>query len=450
MDCIKRRLLSVLIALMLFLLALPSVASTYLVDKQGNQNLPVVAGDVVVWEDCSGDNCSIYLHSFSAGETKMISSSKGYQYAPDTDGNYVVWVDRERDRESIVLYEIATEKLTDIIQLNSERRNPKVDYPWVCWSDNRGSKWEVYAYNIESGKAKLVADHHYSASKPENLGLTLDGEQLVWTDHRNLNWDLYGINLKQGKEFPVVVADGNQLSPDLEGKHLVYQDDGDLRWKIRHRALDSGQDKLIGSSTRDQKHPRISGNVVVWQDFREQRWDIYGFDLSKNKEFVISNKQRNQTHPSISGKRIIFMDDRNLRQDLSIVVLGEEELADSTGSNEQPGIKLIVNGQPLVTDVAPVLKDGRVLIPVRAVGVALGVDVDWDAQQQRVVFLTKESSVELEIGKVHALVNDNPKELDVPAEIIAGRTMVPVRFVSQAFGAKVNWEADLQLVEVSL
>src|SRR5690554_7598740 len=50
--------------------------------------------------------------------------------------------------------------------------------------------------------------------------------------------------------------------------------------------------------------------------------------------------------------------------------------------------------------------------------------------------------ISLEIGNVEALVNGNLVVLDVPAKVINGRILVPVRFIAESTGAKVNWDPD--------
>ncbi len=105
----------------------------------------------------------------------------------------------------------------------------------------------------------------------------------------------------------------------------------------------------------------------------------------------------------------------------------------------QQAIRVYVDGRPVNFDVPPQMIQGRVLVPLRGVFEQLGATVDYDARTQHIVAVRQSQTVELTIGSRQAHVNTVPKLLDVPAFTINGRTMVPLRFVSEALGAAVQW-----------
>ncbi len=445
--------------LFILTLAVPATASEYLVNKNGNQENPVAAGDIVVWEDDSMDISSIYLHNFSTGETKRISEQGSRQYSPHTDGQYVVWIDNKSGEQHISLYNISTGKTKKITTISSEKRSPKVEYPYVVWSDYKNKTWEIMAYNISTGETKTIAKHNYGFLRGEfnsdgsrrahydaQLSIAISGDKIVWTDFRNQNWDLYGANLKSGEQFPVVVAQRDQLSPDLDGNLLVYQDYSDYNWDIYLYDFDSDSTKVICNAGRDQENPSISDGFVAWQDFRNQRWDIYGYDLNANREIPLVSKARHQTHPTVSNGRVIFMDNTNQREDIAYVLvpggIASGDLSDI------PGLKIVVNGK-LLEKAQPINEAGRVLVPVRAVSEALGVGVNWDGSLQEITLKGHGKEIILYVDSDEALINNIVYPLDVPAQIVDGSTYVPLRFVAQAFDAKVNWDGSKQLVEIS-
>ncbi len=98
------------------------------------------------------------------------------------------------------------------------------------------------------------------------------------------------------------------------------------------------------------------------------------------------------------------------------------------------------NGVKMTTDVPPTIVDGRTLVPVRVIIEALGGDVDWDETTRTVTI-----SID---GKVLKLVID--KEIPgygTGAMIIDGRTMVPIRYISEYVGYEVKWiEATQQVI----
>jgi len=113
------------------------------------------------------------------------------------------------------------------------------------------------------------------------------------------------------------------------------------------------------------------------------------------------------------------------------------------------GIRVTINGSPVDFDsMGPVQLNGRVLVPVRGVLESLGADVGWNAQTQTVVANNGRVAIELHIGDHSASVDGRAVDLDVPAQVIAGHTMVPLRFLSQALGAEVHWNETAQIVEI--
>lgn len=104
-------------------------------------------------------------------------------------------------------------------------------------------------------------------------------------------------------------------------------------------------------------------------------------------------------------------------------------------------VNLQVNGKNLPTDVAPVIRDGRTLVPARAISESLGADVNWDPATRQVSIVKNDKTLVLTIDNKEVTSNGQAlPNLDVPPQIVNGRTMVPVRVVSEALGAEVNWD----------
>ena len=112
------------------------------------------------------------------------------------------------------------------------------------------------------------------------------------------------------------------------------------------------------------------------------------------------------------------------------------------------GIKVNVDGSALNMDVAPVMQEGRVLVPFRFIAENLGGIVSWDAGSQTVKIVTADKNVSLPVGQTTATVNGTAQTLDVPATVVDGRTLVPVRFVAESLGADVSWDDATQTVNV--
>lgn len=119
-----------------------------------------------------------------------------------------------------------------------------------------------------------------------------------------------------------------------------------------------------------------------------------------------------------------------------------------TPAGLSPTPRILLDGVPLELPVAPVIRHGRTLVPFRAIAEALGVAVAWNPELRRVEAAGMNRSVVLAIGERTALVDGEPVALDVPPAIVAGRTLIPLRFFAQAFHAGVHWDAATQTVVV--
>ena len=107
------------------------------------------------------------------------------------------------------------------------------------------------------------------------------------------------------------------------------------------------------------------------------------------------------------------------------------------------GIKMFVDGQLIefskYENVNPAIIDGRVLVPLRAIAENLGATVDWIPSDKLIRIKLYDKVVELVLDSKTALKNGQKINLDVPAKVISGRTLVPVRFISESFSKTVEW-----------
>lgn len=108
-----------------------------------------------------------------------------------------------------------------------------------------------------------------------------------------------------------------------------------------------------------------------------------------------------------------------------------------------------VNGIAKVMDVAPYIKGDRTYVPMRYLGEVLGAEVVWDDAARTVTLTKGETTAVFTIGSNAYTVNGESKTADVAPEIASDRTMLPARYVAEAFGAQVGWDAASQTVIIS-
>ncbi len=121
----------------------------------------------------------------------------------------------------------------------------------------------------------------------------------------------------------------------------------------------------------------------------------------------------------------------------------------------QIGNKLMfVNYREQEIDVPPQIIEGRTLLPIKYIVEPLGGEISWDSVERKVTILFKDKLIELWIGKNIAKVNGvntpiDPNNPKVVPMIIQGRTMLPVRFVAENLGCKVDWDVATKTVTIT-
>ena len=113
-------------------------------------------------------------------------------------------------------------------------------------------------------------------------------------------------------------------------------------------------------------------------------------------------------------------------------------------------ISVTVGGQLVEFDVAPIITDGRTLLPLRKIFECLGADVTYDEKTATAVAVKDNLKLEIPVSSKTVKVNDQEKELDVPAMLVDGRTLVPVRFVAESLRAEVIWDGENEVVDIRL
>jgi len=116
----------------------------------------------------------------------------------------------------------------------------------------------------------------------------------------------------------------------------------------------------------------------------------------------------------------------------------------------QAPIGVVINGTRVnVGSVSPINEGGRVLVPLRGVLEALGATVGFNNSTSTVTAQRGTTDIQLRLGSRQAYVDGQLRTLDVPARTIDGRTVVPLRFMSEALGAQVQWNASQNAVYIT-
>lgn len=113
-----------------------------------------------------------------------------------------------------------------------------------------------------------------------------------------------------------------------------------------------------------------------------------------------------------------------------------------------PVESIMIKGKHIKFDTPPVIKDGRTLIPVKALSEAFGAEVKWISAERKVIITKGDIEIVLKLDSNKIYVNGVEKTIDVPASSINSRTVVPMRFIVEQLGLKVNWNRDSKDIEI--
>ena len=102
----------------------------------------------------------------------------------------------------------------------------------------------------------------------------------------------------------------------------------------------------------------------------------------------------------------------------------------------------LVNDAQRTMDIAPVIVNDRTMVPLRFIAEALGAVVDWVGD-------TQTATVELDGKTLAVTIGELAPGMDVPAMLMDERTLVPLRYISEALGCDVLWEPSSQTVEIT-
>ena len=180
---------------------------------------------------------------------------------------------------------------------------------------------------------------------------------------------------------------------------------------------------------------------------------IKNFTINK-KEIVLRENTFQYTLPLLEGNNVIVIEAEDNAGNKTTKSFNIEYIK-RTIIRLQIGNKLMyVNDNPQEIDVVPQIVEGRTLLPIRWIAEPLGAEVGWDGNERKVTVTLKDTKIELWIGKNIAKVNgintpidsNNPKVVPM---IINGRTMLPVRFIAENLGCKVDWDSNTRTVTIT-
>ncbi|MBZ4668402.1 MAG: hypothetical protein PWP07_1663 [Epulopiscium sp.] len=120
----------------------------------------------------------------------------------------------------------------------------------------------------------------------------------------------------------------------------------------------------------------------------------------------------------------------------------KENAAKKEDMVSEADMNIIINEDFFKPSVKPIIKNGRILVPLRSIFEAMNINVEWNQSERTVVAYKDDTVVQITIDSAVVFRNEEPVELDQPAIIYKDSTYVPLRFIGEAFGGTVEWDSN--------
>ena len=182
---------------------------------------------------------------------------------------------------------------------------------------------------------------------------------------------------------------------------------------------------------------------TTWNDPLPDKKDVVSYDY-----FLISDDEISESHKA--DEKLVFPEATiTYEQYLSEFEKIKDTLITSPTTN---GINIKIHDSFIdfkkydKNPVEPFIENSRTLVPIRAVFTELGFTVDWDNKTSTATVSNGYKTLKIKPNDLYATINGEKKALDVPAKLVNDRIMVPIRFISEAFGNIVLWDSENQTV----
>jgi N-acetylmuramoyl-L-alanine amidase len=109
-------------------------------------------------------------------------------------------------------------------------------------------------------------------------------------------------------------------------------------------------------------------------------------------------------------------------------------------------VRIMLDQQEIVSDVSPIIRNDRTLVPIRVISENLGAQVIWNSTGKTVTIQKQDELLGLKINSLTVVKNATSYTIDVAPIIHMGRTLVPLRFISEHLGIQVNWDSSTRTV----
>lgn len=316
--------------------------------------------------------------------------------------------------------------------------------------------YEAYAAIVE--KYKTAQDHDYYRNDMNALNQSgINTELAIASPDKDLHYTLVDMaNDGTPELFIAKVGDKYLNEYGRRGGYLIYDTYGftngqayqlfstfSMGYRSVYEIMENGIIHCYGHgsarSNSDSYYQVGPNNVGLVRYLEYDGWDGDRYYAGTNNPYM--------KVPVTAAEYYSIQNSYTFKNDLTWYPIGD--LSGLRTVLQGSAIPVILNGVELACDQPPVIVGGRTLVPLRAIFEGLGASVHWDGATRTVTSTLDGTTIVMTVDSAVMYKNGEAVTLDVPAKIVNGRTMVPVRAVGEAFGADVRWDDATRTVYVT-
>jgi hypothetical protein len=276
--------------------------------------------------------------------------------------------------------------------------------------------------NPETSSTSILYNGPFTVSQSETVSAAVYDQTLGWSGPDS---DMFHFNNSSSVQIPTIDPAGGTFT---YGQVAVI--DG----------IFSGETAYY---TTDGSDPRSSSTAILYTD---------GINISQSSTIKAA------IHDPVAGWSNVASATFTINSSSTPATSNTEPVVTTTtplpGGQNPIGFTIGQNfytagGQSVDMDAPPFIANGRILVPVRYLANALGARTDWDANTRTVAVSTSVYNIQIVIGSTALTVNGQAQAMDQAPVIKDGRTYLPARYVAEALGYDVSWDASSRTVTVS-
>ena len=300
----------------------------------------------------------------------------------------------------------------------------------IVLSEAANSMWEnfentSYPIQFTSNVAQVMGSANITQGNGDRSNSKVLSLQYDMTQGSGKMYAYAQLNGTTGK---AISAPATSMSVDVQG-------DNSLNW-LRAELIDkTGKTVYVDLA-----------KVIDWEGWKNLNIDLSGLNIqypAQLKRLYVVNVEEGQDERALTGS--VAFD--NIQ--FTIPSLSSEALLPKGTAQMVIGQKsMTVNGSKIAMDVAPIIKNNTTYVPIRFVLDAAGGSANWDAANQRITVLRGGKLLDLTVNKKEFILNGKRFTAEVAPFTTQGRTLVPLRLVSEQLGLIVKWDQQTKMITI--